>query len=178
MTQYVVPINKVAYPQRRLFAGRHGWQNWYRIDKRVAQWSKRHPDAKVLVLTSFKLASEPESESIIHARAMIELGVKEEQIQFEDNVLDTIDQVERLREIMSYKKSEVLVVICDALQYLRVKWLCRDMKFKYEIVWGLPNLQEMFTDPILAVIFPIIDKLGFGKRFSDWSRSRRLKGKV
>lgn len=178
MTRYVVPINKVPYPQRRLFPKKREWQNWYRIDERVALWSKRYPDAKVPILTSFKLAGEIEPESAIHARTLAELGVRPELLRFEDNILDTIDQVDRLRKIVAEDGSEILVVVCDPLQFLRVRWLCRDLKFKYEIVWGLPNMQELVTDLLLAIIFPIVDTLGYGKKFSDWSRSRRLKGKV
>ncbi|MGC9602345.1 MAG: ElyC/SanA/YdcF family protein [Minisyncoccia bacterium] len=172
----IIPLTKSPH-----FTGRYGpveWQDWYRglvkAKTLLELYKAQGVPAKILVLSAVQVTSE-KSEVEIYTWALKKLGVDDGDIMVINKTQETIEQTEMVA--MFIKKGIQVVIISTWLHYLRVRWLCRGLKAKHYIVWGIPRPREAITDIMLTVLFPPIDLCGGREWFLKKTRERRLAGK-
>jgi hypothetical protein len=76
------------------------------------------------------------------------------------------------------KPDDEVTFIASPLHFPRVWWLARDSKVPVEctVAWGIPRPFEALTDAVLAIVFPLIDFLGYRDWFVEKTTGRRAEG--
>ncbi len=73
-----------------------------------------------------------------------------------------------------------LTLIVTRRHMRRVKWICKWKSIQADFfeVDGIPCFVERFTDPILAIAYPIMHKMRCLEKFLEWTIERRKAGKL
>lgn len=171
----LIPVPKDPYSR----IGPKKWQDWYLQVKRTVKIARRlkhrGADVTIAILSHFKKEGQP-SEINIYTEAFQELSPELNVISYRETY-DTLGQVERsfsLSEQMGAK----LVFISAWEQYPRVRYLARGRKAKHYAVFGIPNYEFLFIDPIAMILQPIVMFLGLGKFFQRILVHERSKHRV
>ncbi len=152
------------------------WQDWYRACEAavlIQRWAGSAQCA-LLVVSGFE---EPGFfERDFQREALGKLGGQNTIVIPEG--FETIGQIEaalnRVRE-----NNAQLVVVSSLSHFPRVWWLTRNEKnVSHRVIFGIPRPQELMTDLILDVVFPIVDVLGWRQWFLEKTAVRRENGKL
>ncbi len=169
-------------PHRTRFGPEHWW-DWKRQCRLAVELYRKYPDAVVLLPSAVHITGH-KSEIELYREEFKRDGLLESTknpdgrnaLVLEPVEQETVGQIKR-----GYQFADTLgmrlVVVSTWCHYLRVRYLCRGMGVTHKIAWGIPNPVEAVTDCILAVVFPLLDLFGAGKRFQKWAIKHRESGK-
>jgi vancomycin permeability regulator SanA len=170
-------VGKSAIPSEGR-VGPRTLQDSYKLCKKAAELYKQEPGSKVVIITGFKTKQEG-FEAAWYVDVLTTLGVSMDDMVLKLHGVETIEQLE-IAKVFSDEAYPDFFVISTALHYPRVRYLCARMglQARFKIVYGLPRPKEAITDALLIFLFPVIDLLGFRKKFQNAVIARRAKGKV
>ena len=165
----VVLLPKSPRPKRGR-VGPEEWQDWYRGCVRAVALASEQ-NAPIVVPSAFRTGNV--SEADFYRIVLKKMGAAD--VEAVDEGLETIGQLEAVFKAAAGKK---LIVVSSILHFPRVWWLCRGKGVQHSVVWGIPRPSEAIVDIVLALIFPIVDLLGWRSKFQKWSVRRRKAGKI
>lgn len=150
-------------------------QDWYQILAKTIQYQSR-AKCSVVIPTAVELKGE-EPELHTFARYAREMGIQS--LHLFPRGDDTYSQIAFARG--HFTQGEEIVVACSVLHFPRVWWIAQreglDVK-RWIIAWGLPRLADFFFDPLLTVLYPIIDLCGLKFIFWELVSHRRRAGRI
>ena len=169
-------------PHRFRF-GPKNWHDWIVQCRKAVKLQRQLPEAVVYVPSAVQTRGYP-SELEYYRNELAKQGLTEsiqlisgrKALILEPLHYETIGQIERgyqFADVLSAK----LVMVSTLFHFPRVAYLCRGKGVMHKVAWGMPNAIEAMTDCALAVLFPLLDALGLGKRFQRWAITHRESGK-
>lgn len=165
-------LTKSAVPEKGRFGPTY-LQDWFKCC--VKAHSLMAPNDKIFITSAFRPGGEWEAE--VYKKTLLGLGVPETQLEIRHQGLETTEQLEAIYAMAKKEEAEI-VLISTFLHFPRVWWLTRGKEIKHSVLFGIPRPIEACTDIILAILYPLIDLLGFQKKFLAYTKTRRKKGKL
>ncbi len=175
MDELIVPLTKSPLP----FKGRVGKledQDWFVTCQLAVERLRKSPRSKIAIISDVEIPGAGH-EAHHYLQTFTKMGVSDGQILFIKAEHETIGQIERAL-IEASRRNMRLMFISSALHYPRVRWLTLGKNVSHRVVYGTPRPKEALTDLLLAVAFPVLDLLGFRRKFQEMTRKRRLSGKI
>lgn len=180
MTKSPAPVKGRVGPKER--------QDWYQsclmameeLHRALRTEEESCVVSNLIVVPSAVTMADSLPEAAIYFHTLVkELGIPEIFVDTPKVGHETIGQIEYLMRYLDegYK----VHLVCTALHLPRVWWLSRKYGERVSFgctIRGIPRPTEAVTDIVMAVVFPIIDLLGYRSRFQQRVITQRLQGNL
>lgn len=177
-------------PHRYRLGPKH-LHDWVRSCERALAIREREPGSEIYVASAVHVTGFPSEFELYKAEFLRRgLRVNEEKpcfcilhdeqgpaVTLSRTGYETIGQIGLALEMAEIGHAERVVIVSTIMHFLRVRYLCRRIKAAHTVAWGIPNLTEACTDPILAALFPVLNLMGLRRQFQEWTVRHRKSGK-
>lgn len=150
-------------------------QDWFQQCWITVQKYRHAPDTEIWVVSATHLKGcKPATQYYEEVFKSFDLEIHTKPVGYE-----TIGQLREYASIASQKRANLTLVVTET-HVKRVEWMCKreGISASFVVAKGTPNPREKWTDPILTIAYPIMDKLGLLVPFLKWTVKRRQNGKL